>query len=91
MRILLADNRTAEKAEREPEPLADLLQELEQTEDGLDGTGYMGDDLDELLDDLDKLPGHDDFSGDNEEIDPDDLMEDETECPRCGFEFEADE
>jgi len=57
MRILLADNRTAEKAEREPEPLADLLQELEQTDDGLTGTGYMGDDLDELLDDLGQIPG----------------------------------
>jgi len=31
--ILLADNRTAEKAEREPEPLAGLLQELEQADD----------------------------------------------------------
>jgi hypothetical protein len=51
----------------------------------------MGDDLDELLDDLERLPGHDDFSGENEEIDPDDLMEDEIECPRCGFEFEDDE
>jgi DNA modification methylase len=60
MRILLADNRTAEKAEREPEPLADLLQELEQTDDGLEGTGYMGDDLDELLDDLGRIPGGED-------------------------------
>jgi DNA modification methylase len=59
MRILLADNRTAEKAQREPEPLADLLQELEQTEDGLDGTGYGGGDLDELLDDLGRN-GHED-------------------------------
>jgi hypothetical protein len=91
MRILLADNRTAEKAEREPEPLADLLESLETTDDGLTGTGYSGDDLDALLDDLDKLPGHDDFSDDNEEIDPNNLMEDETECPRCGFEFETDE
>jgi DNA modification methylase len=60
MRILLADNRTAEKAEREPEPLADLLQELEQTDDGLEGTGYIGDDLDELLDDLGRIPGGED-------------------------------
>jgi hypothetical protein len=52
MRILLADNRTAEKAEREPEPLADLLESLETTDDGLTGTGYDGGDLDELLDDL---------------------------------------
>jgi ParB-like chromosome segregation protein Spo0J len=51
MRILLADNRTAEKAEREPEPLADLLESLETTDDGLEGTGYDK----ELLDDLQAL------------------------------------
>jgi DNA modification methylase len=33
---------------------------LEQTDDGLDGTGYMGDDLDELLDDLGRIPGGED-------------------------------
>jgi len=52
MRILLADNRTAEKAERESEPLADLLESLETTDDGLTGTGYSDDDLNDLLDDL---------------------------------------
>jgi len=56
MRILLADNRTAEKAEREPEPLADLLESLETTDDGLTGTGYDNDDLDSLLDDLSDEP-----------------------------------
>ena len=61
MRILLADNRTAEKAEREPEPLAELLQELEQTDDELDGTGYDGRDLDQLLEDLDE-PAEDDWA-----------------------------
>jgi len=53
MRILLADNKTAANAEREPEPLADLLESLEATDDGLTGTGYDGDDLDQLLEDLD--------------------------------------
>jgi len=57
IRILLTDNATAERAEREPGPLADLLQELEQTEPGLDGTGYVGEDLEELLDDLGRIPG----------------------------------
>jgi len=57
MRILLADNRTAEKAEREPEPLADLLEHLDTTEDRLTGTGYSGNDLDDLLDDLGRIPG----------------------------------
>jgi len=56
MRILVADNATAEKAEREPEPLADLLESLETTADGLAGTGYDNGDLDELLDDLGRIP-----------------------------------
>jgi len=60
MRILLADNRTAEKAEREPEPLADLLESLETTDDGLTGTGYDGGDLDQLLEDLDN-PSEDEW------------------------------
>jgi len=53
MRILLADNRTAEKAERQPDPLGDLLEHLDSTDDGLTGTGYDGDDLDQILEDLD--------------------------------------
>jgi len=56
IRILLADNATAEKAERESKPLADLLESLETTGDGLAGTGYDGSDLDELLDDLGRIP-----------------------------------
>jgi DNA (cytosine-5)-methyltransferase 1 len=56
MRILLADNKTAANAEREPEPLAGLLESLETTDDGLTGTGYDGDDLDSLLDDLSDEP-----------------------------------
>jgi DNA (cytosine-5)-methyltransferase 1 len=56
MRILLADNRTAEKAERQDEPLADLLESLETTDDGLTGTGYDEGDLDSLLDDLGDEP-----------------------------------
>jgi hypothetical protein len=62
MRILLADNRTAEKAEREPEPLAELLESLETTEDGLTGTGYSSEDLNEVLDDLEMDVGAEDQS-----------------------------
>jgi hypothetical protein len=80
MRILLADNRTAEKAEREPEPLADLLEHLDSTDDGLTGTGYGGGDLDDLLDDLAPLPP-DDFDEYNEDIDV------EYCCPKCGYEW----
>lgn len=54
MRILVADNRTAEKAEREPEPLADLLESLGETGDGLAGTGFDDADFDDLLNDLDR-------------------------------------
>jgi len=91
MRILLADNRTNDVASYDWKTLADLLKHLESTDDGLAGTGYDGDALDDLLGDLERLPGHEDFSDANEEIDPDDLLEREVCCPRCGFEFEADE
>ena len=52
MRILLADNRTNDVASYDGETLADLLEHLESTDDGLAGTGYDGDALDELLHDL---------------------------------------
>lgn len=44
-RILLADNRTADQGGYNDETLLDLLERL----DGLEGTGYTGDDLDDLL------------------------------------------
>lgn len=59
MRILLADNRTAEKAERQDEPLADLLEHLDTTTEGLTGTGYGEYDLNDLLDDLGRNAGPD--------------------------------
>lgn len=54
MRILLADNRTNDVASYDGETLADLLEHLESTDDGLAGTGYDGDALDELLHDLER-------------------------------------
>src|SRR5690606_25237704 len=52
LRILLADNRTNDLASYDNHALAELLQGL-MTETGtLDGTGYGGDALDELLADL---------------------------------------
>jgi ParB-like chromosome segregation protein Spo0J len=80
MRILLADNATAERAEREPEPLADLLESLETTGDGLAGTGYDTGDLDDLLSDL-SPPAPDDFDEFDEDIDIDYC------CPKCGYEW----
>lgn len=47
-RILLADNRTNDLASYDTQQLTDLLQMLAR-EDDLPGTGYDGDDLDELL------------------------------------------
>lgn len=52
LRVLLADNRTQDKASYDDSVLAELLTELAST-DGLYGTGYDGDDLDVLLHDLD--------------------------------------
>lgn len=55
-RILLADNRTNDLATYNDEALAQLLQELHDTTGTLDGTGYDGDDLDQLLSDLEHDP-----------------------------------
>lgn len=52
LRILLADNRTNDLASYNDNELAELLQTLRDETGTLAGTGYDGDDLDELLDDL---------------------------------------
>lgn len=51
LRILLADNRIAALAHNDDIQLAELLQEIAAREDLL-GTGYDGDDLDQLLADI---------------------------------------
>jgi hypothetical protein len=48
LRILLADNRTNDKASYDNSSLAEILSDLANTSDLL-GTGYDGDDLDELI------------------------------------------
>lgn len=48
LRILLADNRTNDKASYDNSALAEILSDLANTSDLL-GTGYDGDDLDELI------------------------------------------
>lgn len=50
-RIMLVDNRSADLGTYDDDLLADLLKEIAETEgpEGLLGTGYDGDDLDELL------------------------------------------
>lgn len=57
VRIMLADNRTAELATYDDRALTDLLMDLQQqTPAGLAGTGFDGDALDRLLRDLSHGP-----------------------------------
>ena len=51
-RILLADNRTSRLGNDNPNALAELLAELAGTDKGLSGTGFDGDDLDQIINDL---------------------------------------
>lgn len=48
LRVMLADNRTAELAVRDEHELQTLLDELAETEQGLAGTAYTDDDLSDL-------------------------------------------
>jgi ParB-like chromosome segregation protein Spo0J len=48
-RIMLADNRTAELAHRDPEALTAILSALNDTDEALRGTGYVPEDLEDLL------------------------------------------
>lgn len=52
LRILLADNRTNDLASYDDNALAELLREIHEAHGNLIGTGYDGDDLDQLLTDL---------------------------------------
>jgi uncharacterized ParB-like nuclease family protein len=49
LRILLADNKTNDLASYDENALSELLKELASTEQGLSGTLYTGDDLDDML------------------------------------------
>lgn len=62
LRILLADNRTNDLATYDDSGLAELLKELAESEQGLAGTMYDGDELDQLLSDLAET----NFTGDTE-------------------------
>lgn len=57
LRVLLADNRTAELGLRDETKLHELLMQLIDTPDGLAGTGYDPDFLDSLAADLDTKMG----------------------------------
>ena len=56
LRIMLSDNATARAGNDNPDALAELLAELAGTDRGLSGTGFDGDDLDTLLNDLAGMP-----------------------------------
>jgi ParB-like chromosome segregation protein Spo0J len=57
-RILLVDNRSTDLATYDDHALAALLESLSSTEIGLDGTGFDGDDLDDLLFQLNRSAGN---------------------------------
>ena len=56
LRILLADNRTTDLASYDEAELANLLKDLANTDEGLTGTAFDGDALDQLLMDLEQEP-----------------------------------
>lgn len=81
LKIMLADNRTAELAHRDAEALASLLSEL-NLDGGLTGTGYEQDDLDKLLEEL----APPDFQP-SEDAPPRLDEKKRCTCPECGHEF----
>ena len=105
LRILLADNRTNDLASYDLTSLAEVLVDL-QAVGALAGTGYDGDDLDDLLRDLQPFqpntePTLSTRPVGSEELDKararlDTQYEGErklrtTMCPKCGTEFMVDE
>ena len=52
IRIMLSDNATARAGNDNPNALAELLAELAGSDKGLSGTGFDGDDLDQIINDL---------------------------------------
>jgi len=79
-RILLADNRTTDLASYDDAGLADLLKELIASDDGLEGTLFNDEDLNELLVDAQPL----DFA---EFPIIDENIKTEHKCPKCDYEW----
>ena len=86
-RIVLVDNRSNDVASYDNAALAELLQAV--VEDvgvsGLVGTGFDGDDLDELLTELGEIVP--DFLPDDDEQARLDQRNAQGPCPSCGFEW----
>jgi ParB-like chromosome segregation protein Spo0J len=81
LRILLADNRTTDLASYDDAELANLLKDLAETDEGLIGTAFDGDDLDALLKDLGHFESPTDTDSDNQSNHTSNL------CPQCGYEW----
>jgi len=79
-RILLADNRTTDLASYDDAGLADLLKELIASDDGLEGTLFNDEDLNQLLVDAQPL----DFT---EFPIVDENIKTEHKCPKCDYEW----
>jgi len=79
-RILLADNRTTDLASYDDAGLAGLLKELIASDDGLEGTLFNDEDLNELLVDAQPL----DFT---EFPIVDENIKTEHKCPKCDYEW----
>jgi hypothetical protein len=85
LRILLADNRTNDLASYDDRALAELLQSLMEDTGSTEGSGYDGDDLDDLLSKFDHInfdPGTADEQGKLDQLEPKWIP-----CPHCGKEF----
>lgn len=84
-RIVLVDNRSNDLASYDDQVLADLLEAIatEEGPEGLVGTGFDGDDLDELLADLD--PSFEPVEDDEQPRL--DQRNAQGPCPSCGFEW----
>lgn len=82
-RINIADNRTTRLGQDDEEMLAEILTTLASTELGLEGTGFDGDDLDALPDDLND-DGESNQPKDKRWVVTVDCGEDEAEADRAG-------
>ncbi len=89
LRIMLADNRTCRLGHDDPACLAELLQGMLAETGSLDGTGFDGEDLEALLEDLAGGPVTDplsDGAGGGGGDEPTSGSKPVT-CPHCGHEF----
>jgi len=80
-RFILMDNQSQQRGGYDEDVLAELLTDLQSTEQGLAGTGYTDDLLKNMLD---RMSGAGGKGGEFPTVDPDDL-ETTYECPKCGY------